>query len=87
MTVNLSAIPGQMFRGRCRKCDWTWDVVALPMPIERAAHVIGSARCPMCGNGRGNTMAEPRPLTDAERAHKARVPASARAGAASSVRP
>lgn len=73
MTVNLSTIPGQMFRGRCRRCDWTWDVVALPMLIETAARVIGSACCPMCGNDSGNTVAEPRPLTDAEAEHKRRL--------------
>ena len=73
MTVNLSTTPGQMFRARCRECDWIWDVVALPMPIEKAAHVIGAARCPMCGNGDDNTVAEGKPLTDAETDHKRRL--------------
>lgn len=73
MTVNLGTTPGQMFRGRCRECGWTWDVIALPMPIDTAAQVIGAARCPMCGNGDGNTCAEPRALTEAEADHKSRL--------------
>lgn len=60
----------QMFRARCRACTWDFDVVTLPLPLKEAARVIGNATCPMCANKGGNTCAEPRDLTEAERVHK-----------------
>lgn len=66
----------QMFRARCRDCQWEFDVVALPMPISKAAEAMGKACCPMCGNRAGNVVAPSRPLTDLERAHKTSLPFS-----------
>lgn len=66
----------QMFRARCRDCQWEFDVVALPMPITLAARAIGKTCCPMCANRVGNVVAPSRQLTDLERAHKAGPPLS-----------
>lgn len=62
----------QMFRARCKRCEWIYDTVTLPMPLTEFAAAAKSAACPMCGNLNGNACADPRPLTEFERAHKAK---------------
>lgn len=59
----------QMFCGTCSACGWTYDCIAVPMPLYLAAERIKSAHCPMCGNRDGNTVGPTRDLTDPERAH------------------
>ena len=71
----------QMLRAKCRDCAWTYDCVSLPMETMAAATAIGSVRCPMCGNGKGNTIADPRELTPDERRHKETVLAYSSTGA------
>lgn len=73
MKVNLASTPMQMFRGQCQACNWQWDVVVLPMPVTEAARVISDTSCPMCGNRHGNSVGDPRPLTEAEKSHKLTV--------------
>lgn len=58
----------QMIRARCAKCDWVFDIMAIPAPALRMK-VVGKAHCPMCCNVKGNLMADPRPLTEAEAEH------------------
>jgi len=63
--------PGMsVMRAHCCSCDWTFDVVVLPMPVTTAAKAAMAAHCPMCGNGKGNTVAPARPLSEVELAHK-----------------
>lgn len=59
----------QMFRATCGACGWTYDCIAIPVPILLAADLIQSSHCPMCGNRNRNTVGAIRDLTDAERAH------------------
>jgi len=62
--------PGkQMLRTKCAACDWIYDVVVLPLEAMRTVAVMQGAHCPMCGNIKGNTVAEPRGLTADEAAH------------------
>lgn len=63
----------QMFRATCRKCGWTFDVVALPLPLTLAVRAMENTCCPMCTNCVDNTIGAQRALTDAERAHKAKL--------------
>lgn len=62
----------QMLRARCVKCQWVYDIIALPIPVA-AILAMANGQCPMCGNVKGNVLADPRPLTDAETAHKSGV--------------
>ena len=73
MTADTALPPLTMFRARCRDCGWSWDVVALPLPLTAATTAIKSTHCPMCANAADNTVAEARLLTDAEAAHKRRL--------------
>jgi rubredoxin len=71
-TVNLG--PTSMMRGRCKRCDWSFDLVALPMSIAEAAAVCRQSCCPMCGAGSSDiTVGDSRPLSVAEYAHKNKV--------------
>lgn len=63
----------QMLRSRCSFCGWVFDVVAVPILLTSAAHVMEASHCPMCGNRGGNRIAEPRDLTAPEREFKLRV--------------
>ncbi len=56
-------------RAKCSECSWSFDVVALPMPVDRAAAAMMQAHCPMCGNAARNTIDAPRLLSGAEYAH------------------
>jgi len=71
-TVKLA--PTTMMRGRCKRCAWEFDLVALPMPLAEVAASCKQAHCPMCGAGSGDvTVAASRPLTAEEGAHKQQV--------------
>lgn len=63
----------QMTRSKCKKCDWIFDVVSAPMPVTDWCRALKGSCCPMCGNRAGNTLAQERPLTDAEIAHKHKI--------------
>lgn len=65
----------QMFRAKCAGCDWSFDVVVLPMDLTLAADLMMQSNCPMCGNCEANTVAPARELTDEERSHKAALEA------------
>lgn len=63
----------QMFRARCNRCRWLFDVVALPAAVEIVASVCASTACPLCGNRDGNRIGDSRPLTPEETAHLAQL--------------
>jgi rubredoxin len=64
----------QMFRARCGNCQWTYDVVTQPMPLDVWVRVARAAICPMCGIPDVRTVAvPPRDLTEAETQHKLRL--------------
>lgn len=62
----------QMMRATCARCQFVYDILALPI----AAMMMGRVKnrcCPICGNVKNNTMADPRALNDDERVAKARA--------------
>jgi predicted nucleic acid-binding Zn-ribbon protein len=59
----------QMTRARCQRCSHVHDLAALPLPVTDAVEAMIRA-CPMCGNRRGNTVAQARDLTEAEQVEK-----------------
>ena len=62
----------QMMRANCADGCGPFDVVTLPMSAETACTaMMARSVCPYCGTRDGNTMADPRPLTDDERTTKA----------------
>lgn len=72
--TNVKLGSAQMMRGKCRECDWVFDIVALPMPVTSAAAMGGAAHCPMCGAGPKKILVDlPRALTQAEAVHKANL--------------
>jgi hypothetical protein len=36
---------------RCEPCGHHWIAAYLPMPMDKAAKVLGGLHCPNCGNG------------------------------------
>lgn len=65
----------QMMRGRCRSCEWEYDIIALPMPLADAASAMARSFCPMCGGTNNYLTKHARALTEAEREHKQKVTA------------
>lgn len=63
----------QMLRAKCANCDWIYDCVTLPMAATPACNTMSKVACPMCGNHKGNLVADPRDLTPEERLHKVRA--------------
>ena len=37
------------FRVRCGTCEHQWVTLYTPMPLSKSARVLGSLRCPRCG--------------------------------------
>jgi hypothetical protein len=66
MTERIAA--RKPFHVRCGACGHVWPVLFTPLPIEKAAAILQSCRCPMCGNGPDNVFAfqqTPAPQEDA----------------------
>lgn len=64
----------QMMRAKCAKGCGDFDVVSIPMNALQVSHIMMARNtCPICGNIRGNIVAEPRPLTEEECKKKTRA--------------